>query len=338
MATIRGSLPVIGNLLARPSSLALVVRKAFMTAMVDEVPSRSAKPGMQIRCRGIVPSDLPNITSLLYEGFRPRRTRAFWEKVLLLLSERAVPSGYPRYGYVLESDNKLVGVMLTIFSAVLDGKTEIIRCSVSSWYVVPEFRVYATMLSARALSARNVTYLNVSAAPHTWAILETQGYKRYASGRALAFPALSRGPAEASVEPVTAATRAGDGLLAGEVAMLRDHARFGCISVVCCLAGTRHPFVFAPLRKYGILPFAYLVYCRNIDSFARCAGPLGRFLAWRGIPMVMFDGDGRVPGVAGFYRDRYPKYFKGPHRPRIGDLAYTELTLFGHMKPAIPNG
>jgi hypothetical protein len=31
----------------------------------------------------------------------------------------------------------------------------------------------------------------------------------------------------------------------------------------------------------------------------------------------------------GWYSPERPKYFRGPHRPRLGDLAYTERTMFG---------
>ena len=33
--------------------------------------------------------------------------------------------------------------------------------------------------------------------------------------------------------------------------------------------------------------------------------------------------------LPGIYLDGRPKYFKGPDKPRLGDLAYTEAALFG---------
>ena len=63
------------------------------------------------------------------------------------------------------------------------------------------------------------------------------------------------------------------------------------------------------------IPCAQLIYCRDIADFVRFAGPIGR---------------GPIAGVAGTYRrGTAPKYFRGPLRPRLGDLAYTEYALLG---------
>ena len=60
------------------------------------------------------------------------------------------------------------------------------------------------------------------------------------------------------------------------------------------------------------------------------AGPIGRYLAVRGRPLVIIDSNGPIPGLIGKYVDgKAPKYFKGPDRPHFGDLAYTEAVLFG---------
>ena len=60
-----------------------------------------------------------------------------------------------------------------------------------------------------------------------------------------------------------------------------------------------------------------MIYCRDIDDFVRFARPLGRYLAWRGRPLVIVDANGPIPGMVGFFRrGSKPKYFKGPQRPR----------------------
>ena len=75
---------------------------------------------------------------------------------------------------------------------------------------------------------------------------------------------------------------------------------------------------------------AQLVYCRDIDDFVRFARPIGRFLALRGRPLIIIDANGPIRGLVGHYfAGRMPRYFRGPERPRLGDLAYTEAALFG---------
>ena len=53
-------------------------------------------------------------------------------------------------------------------------------------------------------------------------------------------------------------------------------------------------------------------------------------LARRGLPFVIIDANAPMPGLAGWYsHGDMPKYFKGPQRPRLGDLAFTEYAVMG---------
>ena len=88
--------------------------------------------------------------------------------------------------------------------------------------------------------------------------------------------------------------------------------------------------MFRPRLVKGVIPCAQLVYCRDVDDFVRFARPIGRFLARRGQALVLIDANGPIPALIGRYFDaKMPKYFKGPDRPRLGDLAYTEAAMFG---------
>jgi hypothetical protein len=142
-------------------------------------------------------------------------------------------------------------------------------------------------------------------------------------------PALSAQSCDARVQVVASDPGARDGLSPSEIELLLAHARYGCVSLICRSANRVHPFIFR-LRRVRFVPVAYLVYCRALEDFVRFAGPLGRFLAWRGCPFVILDSNGPIRGLIGRYFGSYPKYFKGPHPPRLGDLAYSELAMFGH--------
>ena len=73
-----------------------------------------------------------------------------------------------------------------------------------------------------------------------------------------------------------------------------------------------------------------LIYCRDVQDFVRFAGPLGRYLALRGRSLVIVDSNAPIAGLAGVFRPgRMPKYFRGPERPRLGDLAFTEHAMLG---------
>jgi hypothetical protein len=88
--------------------------------------------------------------------------------------------------------------------------------------------------------------------------------------------------------------------------------------------------VFRPRIVKSVVPCAQLIYCRDVSDIVRFAGPIGRFLARRGRPFVVIDANGPIEGLIGRYFDNtMPKFFRGPVRPRLGDLAFTETALFG---------
>ena len=284
----------------------------------------------RIQCREIGTADIDGIVDLLTSGFRnPHRTRGFWRRALKRLSEHPTPPGFPKYGYLLDCEGTPVGVILLIFSSILvNGETRI-RCNVSTWYVEPAFRGYAAMLVSRALKHKHVTYFNITPAPHTLPILEAQGYVRYCAGRFVSVPALSAWSYGSRVEAVDPEICPDEDLPSSEIELLLAHANYGCMSLICSSANRRHPFVFVLRRKFGLVPYAYLAYCRDLEDFVRFAGPLGRFLARRGFPLVVLDSNGPVRGLIGTYSAIFPKYFKGPDQPRLGDLAYSERVMFG---------
>jgi hypothetical protein len=277
----------------------------------------------QVICREIDEGDVAGIIELLASGF-PKRPRITWHRVFQRLSDHSTPVLYPRYGFLLEHEGMIVGVVLTIFSTIMADGRETIRGNVSSWYVIPNYRVYAAMLSTRALRRREVTYMNITPDPATIPILEAQGYRKYCDGFVISAPALKiskRAKIEMFNHPV-------DELSVYENQLLLDHARYGCISVVCYADGRGYPFVFATSRICRA-PAAYLTYCRSIEEFVCFAGSLGRFLAWRGHPLVIIDANHPIQGLMGRFYGEWPKYFKGTEKPRLGDLAYTERPIFG---------
>jgi hypothetical protein len=280
----------------------------------------------KIRCRQIADGDLDALADLLKRGFGARRTHAFWRHVLAGLKARAVPAGMPRYGYLLENAGVPVGAILLIFAATPGGEAP--RANVSSWYVEPAFRSYAPLLVAQALKLKPVTYLNVSAVPHTWPILEAQGYQRYSNGVFVALPAVQR--SRSDVRLLAADHEPDAPHEPFERDLLVEHASYGCISLWGVTRERAYPFVFRPRIVKNVAPCAQLVYCRDVADVARFAGPIGRFLARRGRPFVVIDANGPIEGLVGRYFDgTMPKFFRGPARPRLGDLAYTETALFG---------
>ncbi len=280
-----------------------------------------------LRCRPIVEADLADVAVLLVEGF-PERSRAYWDHALEVLRTREAPADYPRFGLMLEAGGACVGVLLQIYSRRVEGGRACVRCNVSSWYVAPAFRGYATLLTSRATRHKEVTYLNVSPAEHTWPILQALGYSRYSEGQVAALAALSLRGLGARVRRY----RTGEEGFAPELAGLLDaHAAMGLTVLLCTRGAERAVFAFLPRSVRGLgRRVAQLAYCADTDSFVRFAGPIGRWLLVHGLPMVILDACAPAPGLVGrFFKDRAPKYFRGAEPPRLNDLAYTEAVLFG---------
>jgi hypothetical protein len=287
---------------------------------------RGAQPHSRVRCRRAEDVDAPAIAELLTRGF-PVRSLAYWTRALAQLRDRPTLADCPKYGYVLEAGDRLVGVILLIFVALRAGDTKALRCNLSSWYVEDAYRGFASLLISAAIRKKDVTYINVSPARHTRRTIEMQGFSCYARGQFYAVPLLARPLRDVQIRVITADTPATD----AETELLATHAKYGCLSVVCEWEGQSFPFIFVRRRfARNILTGAQLVYCRDSADFRKFAAPLGRFLFKHGCPAVIIDANGQLPGLAGIYfPGRAPKYYKGPRPPHLGDLAFTEIVLFG---------
>jgi len=286
-------------------------------------------PVPAIRCRQIGEADIPAVANLLGRGF-PNRGHRFWLLALQRLTGHKPPPGLPKYGYLLEAGGDAVGAILLIFSTMREGAQIATRCNLSSWYVEPAYRTYATLLVSQALRHGDVTYLNVSAAPHTWPIIEAQGFSRYCDGVFLAMPTLQGLFKNEDVKVFGSGREPVAAFDPFDREILSRHAEHGCISLWCETAERAHPFVFRLRLVKSFLPCAQMIYCDDIADFVRFAGPIGRYLARHGRPFVIVDSNGAIPGLLGaFFRGSMTKYFKGPQRPRLGDLAYTEYAVLG---------
>ncbi len=283
----------------------------------------------KVRARQIDGSDVPAVVDLLTKGF-PHRGRRYWQRALQRLAKHPTPSNYPKYGYLLEADGRTVGVVLLIFTTTGSEADRVTWCNVSAWYVDPAFRAYAAMFTYPALSRKEVTYLNISPAKHVRPIIELQGFVRYTDGQFLTLPRLSRSPDRTQVRLLGGAEYPDVPFDRFERDLLLSHMEFGCIGLWCVTSERAYPFLFVPRLVRRLIPCVQLIYCSDIDDVSRFAQPIGRFLTSRGRPLLLIDCNGPIAGMVGYYfAGHSPKYFKGPNRPRLGNLTYTEAAVFG---------
>jgi hypothetical protein len=226
-----------------------------------------------------------------------------------------------------------VGVLLLLYSTRGKNDETAVYCNLSSWYVDPQFRNYAPMLTSIAQRLKDVTYFNISPGRWTWPIIEAQGFRAYCRGLFFSLPFLSRPLADTSIQVISANTANVEGLADDEAEILRRHAAYGAVSLVCRTALRASPFVLIPARirrGWIVLPAMQLIHCRDLTDYVACAGAIGRFLLARGKMSVIVDANGPIDGLRGVYTEkRGRKYFKGPHQPSLGDLSDTELVVYG---------
>jgi hypothetical protein len=283
-----------------------------------------------VRCRPIVEADWEGVVDCLCRGF-PERNRSYWMKALTRMSQRPAVAGCQQYGFALENNGRIVGVLLTLYTRYQRQDGDEIRCNVGSWSVDAEFRSYALKLIWTILKQRDVTYTNISPSPATIRHNLALGFHLFSSGQFAFLPALS------SVQRSFRVLEARSDL--AEMAMLSDseryilleHSALGCLSLICICDGEAFPLVLKPRRILrGLLPSYQIIYCRSLTDLSRCAGAMGRFLLRSGILLCVVDANEPIAGLFGRYRhNSAPKYFKGPKPPSLGDLTFTELVVFG---------
>jgi hypothetical protein len=266
-----------------------------------------------VRCRQITDSDLDGLADLLARGF-PASRRSYWTQGFARWQQMPATSDVPRYGYMLEGGAGPVGVILLISSK----RGEQIIANLSSWYVEPGWRTHSTLLIAMATKLKHVTYLNASPAPHTWRTLQAQGFVPYNFGRSAIFALPGRGAVSDNIPHDLP-----------EAQLLRDHRKLGWIGLTVEKDGIFSPFVLKPRRlDKPPAPVMDVMFTRSPDDFRRCAPALAKYFLPRGSLGFLIDGD--MKGLVSHYVEgKEPRYFKGPYRPVLGDLAYTEKVIFG---------
>ena len=275
----------------------------------------------KVRCREITEADVDAVADLLTRGF-VGRSRNYWIQGLRRQAFRPVPDGYPRFGYMLDNDGTPVGVLLLIYTTRKDGEEIAIQCNLSSWYVEPAYRNYAPLLTKIAQRHKDVTYLNISPAPWTWPIIETQGFRAYCRGLFFSVPALSRAPRWSKIEVISQHAKQIEGLSEAETELLTRHARYNCLSLVCRTPKGVFPFILQPVRiRRGFIapPAMQLIYCRSAAEYAACAGRIGRLLLRLGKISVIVDSNEPDPRPCRYlYRAARPQIFQGPAPPAAG--------------------
>jgi hypothetical protein len=278
-----------------------------------------------VKIRQLEDRDQISTADLLLEGFK-RRNRDYWLHSWQYLQSQDVPEGQPRFGWAMEHDDKIVGVILNLWrppSYAIGGKQV---ANLSSWYVKADYRSFAGMLLARASHDPEVIYLNVSPAPVTIPICEAIGFRPYSKGQNVSLPLLAKHQKGARVFQYGAET---DVLTYTQRSLVELHLKQKCIGYVAEVNGRQSPLLLYRRKVGGYLPALQLIYVESEDTLRLVFNALGRALLKFGV-FVIADAEAKFEFAPGtFYPDKGSRYYRGREAPHVGDLSFTEITAFG---------
>jgi len=282
---------------------------------------------IKISVRDIRKDECRLIAELLANGlgYQPE---IFW-LMLYQIGNRPKLEKYPQYGLVLEDNGRIVGTILTIYSRITHSLPEQVRCHLTGWWVEPGYTLYAALLAKVATKYTEVTYINVSARPHTYKIIEAQGFRRYARGQFLVLcPLHLLDQMHLFDQKNDAAIFVHDGPppqahRPAELEMMDLHAKYGCVCLWGTVNGEAYPLIFRRRNFKGVWPGAEVIFCRDASDLRTFAGPLSRYFLKQGIAVFSIDANGAYAGLKGRYFDGVePRFYKGTP-PSLGDLAFT---------------
>jgi hypothetical protein len=274
--------------------------------------------------REITDDDLEAVRELLVEGF-PQRSDEYWTTGLANLASLQPVEGFPRYGYVVDADDAVQGLLLTITS---DRDVHGARTNLSSWYVREGYRQFATSLFQRALKLENTTFLNPSPSDHVVPILRAFGFEPYTTGMVVldVRTAMRGRSSRGGVQRLGIDGLADLSESEGQIA--EDHLRMGC--GVLRLETDVRAGLLIHRRKWikRSLPCSQVILA-DPDLVTELAGPVIRALASRGSLLALCDVDQAAEPTIGRVFPRGIRYFKGADAPPVGDISYSELAVFG---------
>jgi hypothetical protein len=138
------------------------------------IPARRLHVSVSAHIKPIAKGDLPAVGAFLARHFGVDRSLAEWLRAI-------TPTwrGDADHGFLLRADDGRIGGVIVQFWAErrLGGQSRR-TCSLSSWFVLPEFREDSIQLLVRATRDPDAVYVNFTPAARTVRIFERMGFQR----------------------------------------------------------------------------------------------------------------------------------------------------------------
>lgn len=264
---------------------------------------------------------------VLTRGF-PRLPLSTWTASLDRLRKHGSAHPAGNAGYLLQGNDRNVGVILTIPSARDSaGGTPHRAVNLSSWYIDPEHRWRAPRMLQQIVSCNVTLYTDLTPTEPVRAMIGRFGFRVWTEGvLVFALPWFAIGRAgESHIVPL-------HGLPSDAFAfpirrILDEHAALDCIAGGLWDGRVLHPLIFSRTRRRG-MRVARLVYAGNRSTVIAHMPAIARFLLREKILLLAVNADKNEHSSGSvFTRRPSPAFFKGNRTPPQCDLAYSEYVF-----------
>jgi hypothetical protein len=137
---------------------------------VSNTSTKSPLPKAKVR--PATPEDFDQVLPLLKQLNDTRITETVWHRLFANLWQQ---TDY-QPGYVLDTGERLVGFMGTLYSErVIDGETHTI-CNLTSWIVEEDYRSSSLFLLMPIVRQKGITFTSLTSSPEAYAVYNKLGF------------------------------------------------------------------------------------------------------------------------------------------------------------------
>lgn len=280
---------------------------------------------MTIRVSPIGESDLPRVGAFLHNYFNPHLAADTWA------SSAKVPwkTNGPNHGFMLLSDDSVVGVYLAFYSErMIDGRQEQF-CNLGAWSVLPHYRFHSLRLLKALLDQNGFHFTDLSPI-RSVQLVNTRFKFKYLDTTTALVPNLPWPPWPShdriSSDPVVI----GRTLSERDLEVYKDHAGALAARHLVLIRGDQWCYVmFRKVRRKNLNLFASILHVSNPALFRQMTRSLGRHLLIRHRAIASLAElriVGHRPGMSLLLHAHRPKMFRSPYlQPDQIDYLYSEL-------------
>lgn len=237
----------------------------------------------QVEIRKANANDQEAIVALL-EKFYPGVPN-HWRK---LFAPRAwqVEDDFP--GFIIVDNNKVVGFLGTIFSEhnAAQGKERI--CNLTTWYVEPAYRQHGMALFLKVMKLPNVSWSNLTAAPHTHEWLIRSGFKMLQDTQTTVLPLPKLFHKKNATVTLNFSEK---DLNIQNQAIYRAHQNLHCRHVLI-KKNNAECYCLLVITKYKKVPLAKIYYMSDTNLFREVLADIRFQLCWKlGVFYLNIEGN-----------------------------------------------